>query len=343
MERVAPRTVVIASRNADKVREIRELFAGLPFEIRSAADYPGLPDVIEDGTTLLGNAARKAIVTAAYTGEISVSDDTGLRVEALGGLPDIFAARFDGPGATYASNCELLSELMADAPDDSRGARFLTAVAWVDPRPSLSGLGVDARPGPEGALRWLHNPYRRAVHYGDPVEEAEFWNGLIDRRAVWDQYLAAAEPPSRAPGVDAARLAGIRDRLTESVRHGLRPADADPSHLRLPDTRIWTATGPDDVDEPTHVTPAGLPADAPGHALNEAVWCELSAEGVLAGEIARRPRGAKGFGYDPVFSPLDTDRTLAELSAEEKNALSHRGVALRRLLDAARTAYGPGA
>lgn len=337
------RTVVIASRNADKMRELRELFAGLPFEVRSAADYPGLPDVIEDGTTILGNATRKAVATAAYTGEIAVADDTGLRVEALGGLPDIFAARFSGPGATYASNSVLLSELTADVPDGRRAAQFLTAVAWVDPRPSLSGLGADARPGPTGALRWLHDPFRRAVHYADPVEEAAFWNGLMDRRAVWDDYMADVTPPSRAPGVDPERLADIWDRLTASVRHGGRPEGADPSHLRLPDTRLWTATGPDDADEPTHVAPSGLPADAPGHAVNEAVWCELSATGRLLGEIARRPRGARGFGYDPVFRPLGQERTLAELSPGEKNRLSHRGKALRRLLDAARIAYGAGA
>ncbi len=336
------RVVVIASRNADKVRELREIFADLPFDIRSAADYPGLPDVIEDGTTILGNACRKAVATAAYTGEIAVADDTGLRVEALGGLPDIFAARFAGPGATYTSNCELLSEMMADVPDGYRSATFLTAVSWIDPRPSLSALDATAAPGPRGKLRWLHNPFRRAIHVADPAAEDVFWNGLIDRKAIWDDYLAQVEAPPRAPGVDTARVAGIWDRLTESVRHGCRPEGGEPTDMRLPDTRIWTASGPDDTVEPTRITPTGLPADAPGHAVNEAVWCDLSAVGQLLGEVARVPRGARGFGYDPVFRPLGGERTLAEMSSGEKNALSHRGKALRRLLDAARSAYGPG-
>jgi len=336
------RVVVIASRNADKQRELGELFAGLPFDVRSAADYPGLPDVIEDGTTIVGNACRKAIATAAYTGEIAVADDTGLRVQALGGLPDIFAARFAGEGATYADNCALLSELMSDVPDDFRQASFQTAVAWVDPRPAQSGLDDSAASGPGADLRWLHNPYRRAIHVADPGEEDVFWNGLLDRRSVWREYVAHAEGLGITPGVDRPRLAGVYDRLTASVRDGLRPADADAADLRLPDSRIWTANGPRDASEPTRITPGGLPATAPGRAVNEAVWCELTATGRLLGEVTRTPFGGRGFGYDPVFRPLGGERTLAEMAPAEKNALSHRGVALRRLLDAARSVYADG-
>ena len=77
------RKVVIASRNADKVRELTDLMAGLPFEVVAASDYPGLPEVVEDGTTIEGNATRKALVTAAYTGEIAVADDTSLQVREV--------------------------------------------------------------------------------------------------------------------------------------------------------------------------------------------------------------------------------------------------------------------
>lgn len=336
------RVVVIASRNADKLRELGELFAGLPFEIRSSGDYPGLPEVIEDGTTIVGNACRKAIATAAYTGEIAVADDTGLRVRALGGLPDVFAARFAGEGATYADNCDLLSELMRDVPDGFREASFETAVAWVDPRPTGSELDEGAAPGPAGDLRWLHNPFRRAIHVADPAAEDDYWNGLVDRRAVWSDYVARAEGLGQAPGVDLARLAGIYDRLTAPVRDGRRPTDADAADLRLPDVRIWGADGPDDTVEPTRITPRGLPADAPGRARNEAVWCELTACGRLLGEVTHVPSGSRGFGYDPVFRPLGGERTLAEMAPAEKNAISHRGTALRRLLDAARRVYSAG-
>ncbi|MBK6900174.1 MAG: hypothetical protein IPH09_13265, partial [bacterium] len=71
-----------------------------------------------------GNATRKAVVAAAFTGEIAVADDTSLCVRALNDLPDVFAARFAGPGATYADNCRLLSELMRAVPDGFRHAVF---------------------------------------------------------------------------------------------------------------------------------------------------------------------------------------------------------------------------
>ena len=107
------RKVVLASRNEDKVRELRQVFEDMPFDVRSASEFPGLPEVIEDGTTILGNATRKAMITAAYTGEIALADDTSLQVRELNGFPDIFAARFSGPDATYASNAALVLDLMA--------------------------------------------------------------------------------------------------------------------------------------------------------------------------------------------------------------------------------------
>ena len=74
------RKVVLASRNEDKVRELKQVFEGMPFAVLSAWDFPGLPEVIEDGTTILGNATRKAMITAAFTGELALADDTSLEV-----------------------------------------------------------------------------------------------------------------------------------------------------------------------------------------------------------------------------------------------------------------------
>lgn len=333
------RILVLASRNRDKVRELAELCAGLPFSVRSVADYPGLPEVIEDGTTCLGNATRKALATAAYTGEIAVADDTALQVDALGGLPDVFAARFAGPAADYAGNCALLADLLRGVPDGRRAACFLTAAVWVDPRPGEGGPGAASRPGPDTALRWVHDPFRRSIHLADPQAEDRYWNGLRDRRAVWAQYVAEHREPGHVPGLDEPRRRRLLDELTADVRHGERPRGADPASLRLPDVRLWSASGPADARPPTRVSPTGLPAEAPGRAVNAPVWCELAAEGRLLGEIVHAPRGAKGFGYDPIFRPLGSDRTLAELEAAEKNAVSHRGRAVRRLLAAAARLY----
>jgi len=337
---IEQRVVVLASRNPDKLREMRELTEGLPFDIRSAADYPDLPDIIEDGTTILGNASRKAIATAAYTGEISVADDTSLRVRALENLPDIFAARFAGPDATYSDNSELLTDLMRDVPDGFREASFVSAVAWVDPRPSDVARGAFVDGDARG--RWLHDPFARAIHIKDPAAEDDFWSGISDRRAAWESYVSWALPLHPAPGIDAGRIEGLIERLTAPLRDGRRPADAPWSAIRLPDTRIWTAVGRDDARVRTTVSPTGLPAEAPGRETNQQIWCEISAEGRVWGDIIRHPRGDRGFGYDPVFKPRDMDRTLAELEPAEKNALSHRGRALGKLIDAVRESYRVG-
>lgn len=357
------RKIVIASRNEDKIRELSELCQGLPFEVGSALDYPELPEVIEDGTSILGNACRKAIVVAAYTGEIAVADDTALQVPALNELPDIFSSRFAGPGASYADNAALVLDLMRDAPDDRRQARFVTATVWVDPRPEVVAQSEPEVP-PDTWRRWLHNPFARAIHIRDPEQEPEFWNGLADRRRIWANYLASRATVHSTCGPDQARLEDIHERLLLPFLAGGRPTNAPPEHMQLPDTRIWTAAttprsprsvpprgapagfdGSDVLgwkeagDPPTLVAPSGLPADAPGHELSEPIWLELATEGRLLGEITRRPVGLAGFGYDPIFRVAGDFRTLAELSPAEKNAVSHRGRALRQLLAAARDAY----
>lgn len=331
------RNVVLASRNPDKIRELKQLCEGLPLRILSADDFPGLPDVIEDGTTMLGNAARKAIITAAYTGEISVADDTALQVTVLNGMPDIFAARFSGPGATYASNAELLLELMRDVPDDHRQARFATACAWVDPRPGESSGGEptnEAFPVTGAAhRRWLRNPWARSITLRDTSREDAFWNELIDREAVWADYGARITDVQADHGQDAGKLASITRALLATHGEG--------EGLRIPDPRIWAVTSPQtDAPAPTRVAPSGLDPEAPGRAVNEAFWLEIAAEGRLLGRINRQPVGAGGFGYDPVFVPMGGVQTLAEIESEEKNAISHRGVAFRRLVKAARRAYG---
>jgi XTP/dITP diphosphohydrolase len=73
--------------------------------------------------------------------------------------------------------------------------------------------------------------------------------------------------------------------------------------------------------------------------VNGQYWLEISTEGRVLGSITRQPLGAGGFGYDPVFRPEGEDRTLAEMLPEEKNAISHRARALRRLMRAVRGAY----
>ena len=334
-----PRKVVLASRNADKVRELKEVFAGMPFEVVSSEAYPGLPEVIEDGTTILGNSTRKAIITAAYTGEIALADDTGLQVRELNGWPDTFAARFSGPEATYSSNAELVLELMADVPAGYRQARFATACCWVDPRPELVTHSV-RRPA---TRRWLRNPWERAIEVHDQGSEWGFWNALGDRREVWQQYATAMLTDLTSHGHDAVRLAEIGAELLSSCPDYSGVAFDPSAGMRLPDSRIWAVTGPDTTEEAmTRVAPSGLAPDAPGRAVNDSFWLEISTEGRVLGEITDQPTGAAGFGYDPIFRLAGSDRTLAEMEPDEKNAISHRGRALRRMMTAVGMAYGFG-
>lgn len=336
------RKVVLASRNADKVRELQQVFTGLDFDVLSSADFPGLPEVIEDGTTTVDNARRKAIITAAYTGEIAVADDTSLEIRELNGFPDIFAARFSGPGATYRSNLELVLDLMQDVPAGSRQARFGTACAWVDPRPEKNDYQAE-RPA---FSRWLRNPWERSIGIRDTDKEWDFWNGLMDRRRVWGNYRRQMELDQVTWGHDRSRLLEISEGLFRSCPDALRPgenleASGQEQGVRLPDTRIWAVESPATGYSPlTEVAPSGLPADAPGREVNGPYWFEMATEGKILGDITTEPIGVLGFGYDPIFRPEGELRTLAEMPAAEKHAISHRGRAMRRLLTAVRETYG---
>jgi XTP/dITP diphosphohydrolase len=185
-------TVVLATRNQDKVKEIQALLSEASLIFLSLADFPDLPEVVEDGATCQENAVKKARETAARTGHWALADDTGLEVDALDGRPGVYAARYAGEGATYADNCEKLLEELKHIPLEQRGARFLTVMALSDPE---------------------------------------------------------------------------------------------------------------------------------GHTQ--------TVEGELLGQIAEQFYGSHGFGYDPVFYVPTAHKTLAEMTLEEKNALSHRGKALR--------------
>ena len=169
------------------------MLADLPVAVRSLAEFPGAPEVVEDGRTYRENALKKAWSAAKFTGKLALADDTGLEVDALGGRPGLYAARFAGEGCTFADNIKKLLRLLEGVPPQRRGARFLCVVALVDP------------------------------------------NG-----------------------------------------------------------------------------------------------CEQVVEGELHGRITETPTGCGGFGYDPVFYVPEVGKTLAELTPDEKNHMSHRGRALAK-------------
>ncbi len=121
--------LVLATRNSGKVQEIKSLLSGLPLNLLTLSDFPGLPEVVEDQETFAGNAAKKASVIARACGKITLADDSGLEVEALGGLPGVRSARFAGPGASDQANNQLLLKMLAGRPPEERKAVFRCVIA----------------------------------------------------------------------------------------------------------------------------------------------------------------------------------------------------------------------
>jgi XTP/dITP diphosphohydrolase len=189
------RKIVLASGNAGKIREIAELFSDLNSNVVSQTEL-GIEPPEETGQTFIENALLKARHAADKSGLPAVADDSGIAVDALGGRPGVWSARYAGDNATDEQNLQLLLKEMTNVADDDRGAGFHCAAVLAFP--------------------------------GDEFEPV----------------------------------------------------------------------------------------------VAEAVW---------RGRILRRPVGSGGFGYDPVFLDVDANKTGAQMSREEKNAVSHRGKAFREL------------
>jgi XTP/dITP diphosphohydrolase len=156
--------LVIASGNPGKLREFRELLAGLPFDVVAQADL-GIAAPPETGTSFLENALLKARHAAGAARAAAIADDSGLEVDALGGAPGIYSARYAGLGADdAANNAKLLGALKA-APPHSRSARYRCVMAFVagdvDPAPLTAegvweGIIVDS---PRGSAGFGYDPH----------------------------------------------------------------------------------------------------------------------------------------------------------------------------------------
>ena len=202
--------IVLASRNAKKIRELETLLAqhsSMHIEVLSLDDIGYTEEIVEDGTSFEENAWIKAATPAAM-GYIGIADDSGLSVDALGGAPGIYSARYGGEGTNDAKNNEKLLAEMNEVPDEGRGAAFVSAVACVFPRECEVEIPEEVRTEKNGL------------------------SGFVVR-------------------------------------------------------------------------------------------------GECRGTILRETRGCDGFGYDPLFYVAEKECTFAELSSDEKNAISHRGVAMR--------------
>jgi XTP/dITP diphosphohydrolase len=125
-------TVVLATRNEGKIRELARILEG-SVDLVGLGEFPGAPDVPETEATFEGNALLKARAIAAHTGLPAVADDSGLCVDALNGMPGIFSARWAGRHGDDKANLDLVLAQIADVPDERRGAHFFCAAAFVLP------------------------------------------------------------------------------------------------------------------------------------------------------------------------------------------------------------------
>lgn len=188
--------IILATNNKSKVKEISEMMSGNDITFVSLADAGINVEVEETGTTFEENALLKAREICKLSGKPTISDDSGLEIDALDGAPGIYSSRFMGEDTSYDIKNNALIEKLENVADPDRTARFRCCMALV-----------------------------------------------------------------------------------------------------LPDGR------------------------------------EFVTEGAMEGIIAREPKGINGFGYDPILFIPEYNRTSAELSSEEKNNISHRGEALRKMIE----------
>lgn len=125
--------LLLATRNKGKKREILGLLGDLPIKILSLDDVPGAPDVVEDGETFRANAVKKAVELAAFSKRLTLADDSGLEVDALGGTPGVRSARFASENATDKDNNRKLLEMLRAIPEERRGASYRCAIAVASP------------------------------------------------------------------------------------------------------------------------------------------------------------------------------------------------------------------
>ncbi len=135
--------IVLGSRNQKKCREIAELLASEGVEVISLAEFPDVGDVIEDGTTFAENAAKKAREYATATGLWTIAEDSGISVDALGGEPGVYSARYAGEPSNDANNNAKLIAALADVPAEKRTAHYTCHVAIADPEGTIR-LTVEA-------------------------------------------------------------------------------------------------------------------------------------------------------------------------------------------------------
>jgi XTP/dITP diphosphohydrolase len=162
--------LVIGTRNRKKGLELVDLLAPLGFECKTLADYPTAIDVQETGPTFAENARLKACEQAKKLAQWVLGEDSGLAVDALGGAPGVYSARFSGAGATDESNNRLLVEKLGSLPLENRTAHYVCHAVLADSRGNVRAESTGECHGrirfePAGTGGFGYDPYFELVEY----------------------------------------------------------------------------------------------------------------------------------------------------------------------------------
>ncbi len=154
--------LLVASTNRKKLDELRDLLRRFPLELTSLQDYPNIPPFQEAGSSFSENARGKAEYYSQGSGLCCLADDSGLEVEALGGKPGIYSARYAGPNASDEENIDKLLSELGECPPEKRTARFVCAAAlagpdmetWIEIGECRGGITIE----PAGSFGFGYDP-----------------------------------------------------------------------------------------------------------------------------------------------------------------------------------------
>jgi XTP/dITP diphosphohydrolase len=187
--------LLVATTNPGKMREIRALLAGLAFDLRTLADFPPVEAAPETGRTFGENARLKATYYAQALGQLTVAEDSGLEVDALGGAPGVESARFGGEGTSYPEKFALIYERLRAAGAVESPARFVCALALArgndvlfEARGTIEGR-IAAEPKGEGGFGY--DPIFFYPPLGCTLAEAGDRKSAVSHRAAAFRQLRA--------------------------------------------------------------------------------------------------------------------------------------------------------
>ena len=167
--------IVIATGNAGKMKEIREILSDIPYEVVSMKEAGVTADIVEDGTTFEENAIIKAKTIAKLTGEIAMADDSGLEVDYLDKAPGIYSARFLGEDTSYDIKNKYLIDRLEGVEGADRSARFVCAIAcvWPDGREKVCRATIEGvlAKEPAGENGFGYDPIFYVPEYGKTTAE----------------------------------------------------------------------------------------------------------------------------------------------------------------------------